>query len=240
MIRVDGRRPDELRPVSVTPNYLRYAEGSVLLEWGKNKVLCAVTMENRVPPYLIGSGSGWITAEYAMLPRSAKSRIERDGSRNKPNKRSIEIERLISRSLRACADLKALGERTLLVDCDVIESDGGTRTASITGGFIALGLAVQRMTELGQMGKGVLKHHLAAVSCGIVENTPVLDLNYLEDVQAQVDMNVVMTGDGRFVEVQGTAERQPFSRAEHEAMLALAESGIGQLIQFQKRYISLD
>jgi ribonuclease PH len=240
-MRIDGRAANELRSVTFTPNYLRFAEGSVLVEWGKNKVLCAATVEQRVPPHLIGSGTGWVTAEYAMLPRSAKQRIQRDGTRNSPNSRSIEIARLIGRSLRAIVDLRAFGERCIVVDCDVIESDGGTRTASITGGFLAVALAIQRLREEGQIGREarLLKDYLAAVSVGIVEGRPVLDLNYLEDSTANTDMNVVMTGAGHYVEVQGTAEKDPFPPEQLAAMLALAREGTAALVERQKQIVTL-
>lgn len=239
--RIDGRQPDQLREIKITPNYLRYAEGSALIEWGKNKIICAATVEQKVPPYLVGSGQGWVTAEYSMLPRSAKQRIQREAKRGKPNSRGIEISRLIGRSLRACVDLKALGERCILIDCDVVESDGGTRTASITGSFIALALAFNRMREEEQIGKKarVLKSHLAAVSVGIVEGQPVLDLNYLEDSSAETDMNVVMNGAGEFVEIQGTAEGKTFSGNELTAMLSLAAKGINDLVGLQKEAVDL-
>jgi ribonuclease PH len=238
-MRIDGRQLDQIRDVKITPNFLRFAEGSALIEWGKNKVICAATVEQKVPPYLIGTGTGWVTAEYAMLPRSAKSRIERDGTRRSPNARAIEIQRLIGRSLRAVVDLKAFGERSIIVDCDVVESDGGTRTASITGAFVALALAVQRLREDQQIGANakILRDYLAAVSVGVVEGRVVADLNYLEDSSAEVDMNVVMTAGGNFVEVQGTAEKAPFSRAQHDAMLAIAESAIGQLVAKQREVV---
>lgn len=241
-MRIDGRRPDELRELRITPNYLRFAEGSALIEWGKNRVICAATVEPRVPPHLIGTGQGWVTAEYAMLPRSAKQRIPRDGSRGKPNGRGLEIQRLIGRALRAVINLGALGERSILLDCDVIESDGGTRTASITGSFVALALAIERLREDQQIGRDarIIKDYLAAVSVGIVEGQAVLDLNYLEDSSAQTDMNVVMTGGGRFVEVQGTAERDPFPQEQLDAMLALARTGVEQAVARQREVLKLD
>lgn len=240
-MRIDGRAADQLRELQITPNYLRFAEGSALIEWGKNKVICAATVEQRVPPHLVGSGQGWVTAEYAMLPRSAKQRIQRDGSRGKPNSRAIEISRLIGRSLRAVVDLKAFGERAILIDCDVLESDGGTRTASITGAYVALALAIQRLRAEGHISQKnrILKDYLAAVSVGIVEGQPVLDLNYLEDSTAHTDMNVVMTGDGRFVEVQGTAEQEPFAGEELASMLAMARKGIGELVALQKSIVTI-
>ncbi len=238
-IRVDGRAPGDLRKVSITPDYLRFPEGSALIEWGKNKVICAATVENRVPPYLIGTGGGWVTAEYSMLPRSAKQRIQRDGAKGQPNKRGIEIARLISRALRRAVDLRKLGERTILIDCDVVESDGGTRTASITGGFVALALAIRRLREDGQAAAGILRHYVAGVSVGIVEGQPILDLCYLEDSQAETDMNVVMTDAGEYIEVQGTGENRNFTRAQLDGMLDLAGSGIAQLIEVQRQHCTI-
>jgi ribonuclease PH len=231
-MRIDGRQAGDLREVKITPDYLRFAEGSVLIDWGKNRVLCAATVENRVPPHLAGTGTGWVTAEYAMLPRSAKTRIGRE--RERLNRRSVEIERLIGRSLRAAVDLKALGERSILIDCDVIESDGGTRTASITGAWVALALALGRMRQDGQASANILRRHVAAVSVGVVEGRAVLDLNYLEDSQAEVDMNVVMTDAGEYIELQGTAEGKPFSRARMEEMLGLAAEGVKRLVGIQR------
>lgn len=241
MIRIDGRAHDQLRDVRLTPNYLRFAEGSVLIEWGKNKVICAATLEPRVPPHLLGSGTGWVTAEYAMLPRSAKQRIPRDSGRGKPNGRGIEIQRLIGRALRSVVNLKAFGERSILVDCDVLESDGGTRTASITGAFVALALAIERLRQDQQIGANavILKDYLAAASVGIVEGKPVLDLNYLEDSSAETDMNVVLTGDGRIVEVQGTAEKDPFTQQQFDQMMSLARKGISELVAIQRQVVTL-
>lgn len=240
-MRIDGREAGQIRPVTITPNYLRFAEGSALIEWGKNKVICAATVEQRVPPYLVGSGTGWVTAEYSMLPRSAKQRIQRDNGRGKPNARGIEIQRLIGRSLRAVVDLKAFGERSITVDCDVIESDGGTRTASITGAFVALALAVERLRRDGAISQNarILKDYLAAVSVGIVEGKPVADLNYLEDSTAHTDMNVVMTGGGNFVEIQGTAEREAFPHSQLLEMLDLAGHAIRDVIEIQKSLVTL-
>ncbi len=241
-MRIDGRENDQLRDIRITPGYLRFAEGSALIEWGKNKVICAATVDQRVPPYLIGSGKGWVTAEYAMLPRSAKQRIQRDASRAKPNSRAIEIQRLIGRSLRTIVDLPAFGERTIQIDCDVIESDGGTRTASITGAFVALALAIERMRKDGQISEKtrLIKDYLAATSVGVVEGKPVLDLNYLEDSTAQTDMNVVMTGSDTFVEIQGTAEQVAFDEDELAQMLALAKKGVRDLVAIQKSILNLD
>jgi len=241
-MRIDGRTPADLREVKITPDYLRFAEGSVLIEWGKNKIICSATLESKVPPYLIGTGTGWVTAEYAMLPRSAKQRITRDGAKGSPNGRSMEIQRLIGRTLRSVTDLKALGERSFLIDCDVIESDGGTRTASITGAFVALALAIERLRVDQIIGQKaiILKDYLAAVSVGIVEGKAALDLNYLEDSSAETDMNVAMTGAGRIVEIQGTAEKDPFTRAQFDAMLKLAEDGIAQLVGIQKSVVTIE
>ncbi|MCC6546621.1 ribonuclease PH [Candidatus Sumerlaeota bacterium] len=240
-MRIDGRKTDELRDVKFTPNFLRFAEGSVLVEWGKNKIICSATVEQRVPPYMVGSGNGWVTAEYAMLPRSAKQRIQRDSGRSGANGRSVEIQRLIGRALRSVVNLSAFGERTILLDCDVIESDGGTRTASITGSFIALALAIERLREDQQIGKEarILKDYLAAVSVGIVEGNPVLDLNYLEDSTAHTDMNVVLTGRGNFVEIQGTAEKEAFPQESLDQMLAMARGGIATLVEKQRAVLGL-
>lgn len=240
-MRIDGRQFDQLREVRITPNYLRFAEGSVLMEWGKNKIICSATVEQRVPPHIYGTGTGWVTAEYGMLPRSAKQRIERDSGRKSPNGRGIEIQRLIGRTLRAVTDLKAFGERSILIDCDVIESDGGTRTASITGGFVALALAIERLREEQQIGKSakILRDYLAAVSVGVVEGRAVADLNYIEDSTAEVDMNLVMTGGGDFVEVQGTAEKTPFAASKLEEMLAMGRKSIAQLVEIQKQIVTI-
>lgn len=240
-MRIDRRQPDQLRPVEIIPNVLRYAEGSCEIRWGNNRVLCAATVESMVPGWLAGSGKGWVTAEYSMLPRSSKQRIMRDGNRVRPNSRGLEISRIIGRSLRAVVDLKAFGERQIIIDCDVIEADGGTRTASITGGFVALALALKKMRENEQLGKNarILRDYLGAVSVGVVEGRPVLDLNYFEDAQAETDLNVVMTGGGEFVELQGTAEAAPFSRGALDEMLALASKGIGELVAAQKALVEL-
>ncbi len=241
MIRIDRRQADQLRDVEIVPNVLRHAEGSCEIRWGNNRVLCAATVEGVVPKWLAGKGRGWVTAEYSMLPRSSKQRIMRDSERIKPNSRAIEIQRIIGRSLRAVVDLKAFGERMITVDCDVIEADGGTRTASITGGFVALALAVQKLREEQQVGKNatILTDYLAAVSVGIVEGNPVLDLNYLEDSQAETDMNVVMTGSGDYVEIQGTAEGKVFSRGELDTLLGLAETGTKRLVELQKEIVAI-
>ncbi len=240
MIRVDGRAPDQLRPVTITPNYLPHAEGSCLIEVGNTRVICTATLENRVPPHVYGSGKGWITAEYAMLPRSSAQRIMRDGVRGKIGGRSHEIQRLIGRSMRAIFDLARFGERTIILDCDVIQADGGTRCASITGAFVALALAVERMKKDNKLSIQPIKEYVAAVSVGIVEGQPALDLCYLEDVQAEVDMNVVLTGSGKFVEIQGTAEGQPFDAGQLARMQALAADGVARLIEIQRRFVNIE
>jgi ribonuclease PH len=232
MMRKDGRKADELRKIKITRNYIKSAEGSVLIEMGDTKVLCTATVETSVPPFLRGKGTGWVTAEYAMLPRSSAQRISRE--RSKVGGRTHEIQRLIGRSLRSVIDMKALGERTILLDCDVIQADGGTRTASITGAYIALVDALRHIKKNGMITTVPIKDHLAAVSVGIVEGKPMLDLCYVEDSTAEVDMNLVMTGSGKIVEVQGTAEGEPFSKAELSKLLALGEKGIKTLIKRQK------
>lgn len=234
MIRNDGRLASELRPVSITPNYQEFAEGSVLIEMGRTRVLCAASVEERVPPHVKGTGSGWVTAEYSLLPRSTCQRTVREVSRGKPGGRTHEIQRLIGRSLRSVVDLNALGERTIWVDCDVIQADGGTRTASVTGGFLALVLALAKIKQQGLIDRIPITDFLAAVSVGMVEGEARLDLSYQEDSRAEVDMNVVMTGNGLFVEVQGTAEAKPFSQQELDQFLNLARSGINQLIKRQQ------
>jgi ribonuclease PH len=232
MMRKDGRKADELRKIKITRNYIKSAEGSVLIEMGDTKVLCTATVENSVPPFLRGKGTGWVTAEYAMLPRSSAQRISRE--RSKVGGRTHEIQRLIGRSLRSVIDMKALGERTILLDCDVIQADGGTRTASITGAYIALVDALRHIKKQGMIATVPIKDHLAAVSVGIVDGKPMLDLCYVEDSTAEVDMNLVMTGSGKIVEVQGTAEGEPFTKAELSKLLALGEKGIKTLIKRQK------
>jgi ribonuclease PH len=233
-MRPDGRRPDQLRPIVIETGAVPYAEGSARVEFGDTRVLCAATLEERVPPYRKGTGSGWVTAEYAMLPRSTQVRTERDGRRGRVDGRASEIQRLIGRSLRAAVDLDSLGERTIIVDCDVLQADGGTRTAAITGGYVALALAIDKLREAGLIRREPIRHAVAAVSVGIVSGQPRLDLNYLEDSAAQTDMNCVAAEDGRFIELQGTAEQEPFSREEMEAMLALANTGLSELFQAQR------
>ena len=236
-IRTDGRTPDELRPVRITSGYLPYAEGSVLIEVGHTRVVCSATIEDRVPPFLRNTGQGWVTAEYAMLPRSTQQRTQRETGRGGPSGRTHEIQRLIGRSLRAVTDMKSLGERTITLDCDVLQADGGTRTAAITGAYVALALANQHLLKAGRVGRSLLTNQVAAVSVGIVNNTPMLDLKYDEDSKAEVDMNVICTGDGRFIEVQGTAERDPFSRQQMDLLLGLATSGIETLLRIQREAI---
>jgi ribonuclease PH len=232
--RTDGRRADELRAIRITPNFMPYAEGSALIEMGATRIICTATLEERVPPFRRNSGQGWLTAEYAMLPRATQQRTQRETGRGGPSGRTHEIQRLIGRSLRAVVDLSFLGERTLTVDCDVLQADGGTRTASITGAYVACALACQRLLRERVITRSPLKGAVAAVSVGIVGGTPLLDLKYDEDSRAEVDMNVVCTGDGRFIELQGTAEGEPFSRAEMDALLALATNGLAQLFAAQR------
>jgi ribonuclease PH len=226
------RAPDELRPVSIEPGFMPYAEGSALVCCGNTKVICTASIEDRVPPFLIGKEQGWLTAEYAMLPRSTQTRKRRD--REKVDGRSVEIQRLIGRALRPTVDLKKLGERTLQVDCDVLQADGGTRTASITGAMVAVAQAVAKLTDRGAFKACPLGPFVAAVSVGIVDGVPTLDLCYEQDVSAEVDANIAMTEEGKFIEVQGTAEHGPFDRGQLEALLGLAENGIRALIEKQK------
>ncbi len=233
--RPSGRSVDALRPVSMTRNYTKHAEGSVLVAFGDTKVLCTASVEEKVPPHRRGSGSGWITAEYGMLPRATHTRGDREAARGKQSGRTQEIQRLIGRSLRCVVDLDALGERTIALDCDVIQADGGTRTAAITGAYVAVHDAVSWLIAQGRLSQSPIKQAVAAVSVGIVQGLPVLDLEYVEDVACDTDMNVVMTAGGGFVEVQGTAEGVDFSRAEMNSLLALAEKGIQELLALQQR-----
>jgi len=237
-VRTDGRASDELRPVLITAGYLPYAEGSVLIEMGNTRVVCAASLEDRVPPFLRNSGQGWLTAEYAMLPRATQTRTAREIGRGGPSGRTHEIQRLIGRSLRAVADMRVLGERTITIDCDVLQADGGTRTAAITGSYVALALASNHLIKTGKITRSLTTDQVAAISVGIVDNTALLDLKYDEDSRAEVDMNVVCTGDGRFIELQGTAEREPFSRAQMDELVALGVHGIEQLVAIQKRVIA--
>jgi len=237
-MRPSQRQPDQLRSIRITRHYTKHAEGSVLIECGDTKVICTASVEERVPPHKKGSGEGWVTAEYGMLPRSTGSRMQREAAKGKQSGRTQEIQRLIGRSLRAVVDLGKLGERTIQIDCDVIQADGGTRTASITGAFVALHDAVNGLMQQGLVRENPLKDFVAAISVGIFEGTPVLDLDYIEDSACDTDMNVVMLGSGHFVEVQGTAEGHPFSRDEMDALLELAKSGIAQLIEKQRSVLA--
>jgi ribonuclease PH len=234
-MRPSGRAPDQLRPVRFTRRYTRHAEGSVLVEFGDTKVLCTATIENGVPSFLRNSGQGWITAEYGMLPRATHSRSPREAAKGKQSGRTQEIQRLIGRSLRAVVDMRSLGERTITLDCDVLQADGGTRTASITGAYVALADAVDALLKRRELKESPLHGQVAAVSVGIVGGAPVLDLDYAEDSQAETDMNVVMNGGGGFVEVQGTAEGHAFRRHELDELLNLAANGIGQLVALQQQ-----
>jgi ribonuclease PH len=238
-VRKDGRRPDEMRPVKVKTRYLRHAEGSALIEAGQTKVLCAVSIENRLPFFLHGRGQGWVTAEYSLLPRSTHTRTPREAARGKISGRTQEIQRLIGRSLRAVVDLRGLGERQLIVDCDVLQADGGTRTLAITGAYIALYEAIRDLVKHKVLDRMPSMDFVAATSVGIVEGTTLLDLCYDEDSAAQVDFNVIMTGRGRFVEVQGTAEGMSFSKTDMDRMLALARKGISRLLEIQKKALRI-
>ncbi|PLY01334.1 MAG: ribonuclease PH [Desulfuromonas sp.] len=236
--RHDGRADNELRPVSFETGYTRYAEGSVLVSFGETRVLCNATVEESVPPFLRGRGQGWVTAEYAMLPRATHQRSARESIRGKVGGRTHEIQRLIGRSLRAVVDLKALGERSVQIDCDVLQADGGTRTASITGAYVALCLAIKKLQADGLLAKSPVKDSVAAISVGIVDGVPLLDLDYSEDSTADVDMNYVLTGDGRFVEVQGTAEEVPFTIVEMDALRDLALAGCAELNRLQQQALA--
>jgi ribonuclease PH len=237
MTRLDGRQPNAIRLTRITADYLVHAEGSVLIEVGRTRVICTASVEDRVPPFLRGSGKGWVTAEYGMLPRATSTRTTREATSGKVGGRTQEIQRLIGRSLRSVASLAELGERTVWVDCDVIQADGGTRTASITGGFVALVLALERLREQGVIPRVPITDYLAATSVGVVDGTPLLDLAYDEDSRAEVDMNVIKTAGGLFIEVQGTAESKPFDRAALDALLALADQGIKGLVEKQREVV---
>jgi ribonuclease PH len=237
MVRLDGRSPAAVRPITLTPEYVMHAEGSVLIEVGRTRVICTASVEDRVPPFLRGSGKGWVTAEYGMLPRATSTRTTREASTGKVGGRTQEIQRLIGRSLRSVTTLAELGERTIWVDCDVIQADGGTRTAAITGGFVALVLALERLRTQAVIGRIPITDYLAATSVGIVDGTPLLDLAYDEDSRADVDMNIVKTSGGRFIEVQGTAESQPFDRPALDALLELADAGIKTLVDKQREIV---
>lgn len=236
-MRPSNRQPDEMRAIRITRNYTKHAEGSVLIEFGDTKVICTASVEERVPGFLRGKGQGWVTAEYGMLPRSTGSRMRREASGGKQGGRTMEIQRLIGRALRAGIDLEVLGENTISLDCDVIQADGGTRTASITGAWVALNDAIQHLLDKKVINKNPLHHQIASVSVGIFNGTPVLDLDYAEDSNAETDMNVVMNSDNGYIEVQGTAEGHPYSKDELNSMLALAEKGITELFTVQRSAI---
>jgi ribonuclease PH len=236
--RTHGRAADQLRPVRITRGFTIHAEGSVLIEFGGTRVLCTASVEEKVPPHKRGSGEGWVTAEYGMLPRATHTRGDREAARGKQSGRTQEIQRLIGRSLRAVFDLKKLGERTITLDCDVLQADGGTRTAAITGAFVAAQDAVNRLLASGKLAESPVLGPVAAISVGIVAGTPLLDLEYIEDVACDTDMNVVMTGAGHYVEVQGTAEGAAFTRAEMDELLRLAEQGIGELVRLQHKALA--
>jgi len=233
-LRHQGRATDQMRPVSLEPGFTKHAEGSCLVRFGDTHVLVTASLEEKAPPFLKGTGKGWVTAEYGMLPRSTHERMRREAAAGKQSGRTQEIQRLVGRSLRAITDLTALGERQIVIDCDVLQADGGTRTASITGGYVALAQCVAFMKKTGMVTKPALKDHVAAVSCGIVKGEPMLDLDYPEDSTAETDANFVLTGAGGLVEIQGTAEGAPFSDEEFAAMLTLARKGIGELVELQK------
>ncbi|MEJ2361789.1 MAG: ribonuclease PH [Gammaproteobacteria bacterium] len=233
-MRPSGRAPEQIREIKITRHYTKHAEGSVLIEFGDTKVICTASVENRVPGFLKGSGQGWVTAEYGMLPRSTGSRMGREAARGKQGGRTMEIQRLIGRSLRAAVDLKALGENSITIDCDVIQADGGTRTASITGGFVALSDAVHYMLEKKMLNSSPLRHHVASISVGVYQGVPVADLDYAEDSNCETDMNIVMNDEGGFIEIQGTAEGAPFSDSELQSMLQLGRDAIAQLINKQR------
>lgn len=235
MQRPSGRQPEQLRPIRITRNYTKHAEGSVLVEFGDTKVICTASAQAGVPGFLKGQGKGWLTAEYGMLPRSTGTRMDREAARGKQNGRTVEIQRLIGRSLRAAVDLNSLGENTIHIDCDVIQADGGTRTASITGAWVALADAIDHLKSKGLVTGEPLKRAIASVSVGIYQGVPVLDLDYPEDSAADTDMNVVMGNDGGIIEIQGTAEAEPFTEAEFQSMLALAKQGIAELHQLQQQ-----
>ena len=233
-MRPSGRSPDQLRPISLEPGFSRYAEGSCLVKFGETHVLCTASVDEKVPPFLRNSGRGWVTAEYGMLPRSTHTRTDREAARGKQSGRTQEIQRLIGRALRAVVDLPAMGERQINIDCDVLQADGGTRTASITGAWVALQFAFERLIKDGKLTANPMSGQVAAVSCGLFEGTAVLDLDYPEDSKAQADANFVLTGDGGIVEVQGTAEDKPFSEAQFMELLNLAKKGVGELARLQR------
>lgn len=237
--RISGRKATELRTINLEPSCSKYAEGSCLVTFGNTRVLCTASLDEKVPPFLKNTGKGWVTAEYGMLPRSTHSRMPREAAKGKQSGRTQEIQRLIGRSLRSVMDLKAFGERQITIDCDVIEADGGTRTASITGGFVALHQALQKLVTGGILPSLPITDFVAAVSCGMVQATPVLDLDYIEDSAAEVDANFVLTGSGKIVEIQGTAEAAPFSEEDFSELLGLAKVGVSQLITLQKKVLKV-
>jgi ribonuclease PH len=234
MSRANGRGAEELRPIKLTRNFMKYAEGSCLAEFGNTKVVCTASLEEGVPLFLRGKGQGWITSEYGMLPRSCKTRVQREAAKGRPSGRTQEIQRLVGRALRSVVDLKKLGERTIWMDCDVIQADGGTRIASITGSFVALALALSKMRKDALIEEVPISDFVAAVSVGIIDGRPLLDLDYEEDSSAQVDMNVVMTSGGKIIEIQGTAEGEPFSEAQMHTLLGLAKKGIAKIVTVEK------
>ena len=234
-MRIDSRTSNQLRPITITPNYIKHAEGSVLIECGETKVICTATVEERVPPFMKGQGKGWVTAEYSMLPRATQVRNQREAAKGKLGGRTMEIQRLIGRALRSVVSLDKLGERTITLDCDVIQADGGTRTTSITGAFVAMAYAIHKLSVDKPLVVFPIRDFLASISVGIVQEQLLLDLNYDEDSKAKVDMNIVMTGNGKFVEVQGTGEDAPFSRQELDGLLALAELGLADIMAIQKQ-----
>jgi ribonuclease PH len=235
--RLDGRSADAVRPLTITPGATMHAEGSVQIDVGRTRLICTASVEERVPPFLRNTGRGWVTAEYGMLPRATTTRMTREASAGKVGGRTQEIQRLIGRSLRTVVAMPELGERTVWIDCDVIQADGGTRTAAITGGFVALVLALERLRDQGKITRVPVTHYVAATSVGIVDGTPMIDLAYEEDSRAEVDMNVVRTSDGRYIELQGTAETQPFARDALDQLLALADAGIQRLIEQQREVV---
>lgn len=239
MSRQNNRAYNELRPVFLAPGYAKYADGSCFVKFGYTHLICAATIEEKVPPFLRNTGSGWVTAEYGMLPRCSKDRIEREAAKGKQSGRTLEIQRLIGRSLRSVVDLKGLGERQIKIDCDVLQADGGTRTAAITGGYVALYQAIQKLMSLNKIQTSPLSHFIAAVSCGIVKNEALLDLNYIEDSTAEVDANFVMNDKGEIVELQASAEGKLFSKNQFEKMMGLAEVGIEKLIETQKEVLKV-
>ena len=235
MTRSNGRKPDELRDIRITKDYIKFAEGSCLIELGGTRVICTASVEESVPPFLKGKGTGWITAEYGMIPRSCKTRVQREVTKGRPGGRTHEIQRLIGRSMRAVVDMAKLGERTIWMDCDCIQADGGTRCASITGSFVAMELALEGLKKSGILEGMPVFDYVAAVSVGIVDGKPILDLDYDEDSKAEVDMNIVMTGGGRFIEIQGTAEKEPFRKEDLNLLLILGKKGIEDLVKIQKK-----